>query len=73
VIVTKFYKFSADIRRTVREYTEQHHFPAASACRERAAGNAAMGMQIVNWQRARAMKNVRMSCGHETERLSTRN
>jgi starch phosphorylase len=40
--------FSAN--RTVREYTEQHYIPAASAYRERAAGKGAMGMQVVNWQ-----------------------
>jgi glycogen phosphorylase len=43
-------RFSAN--RTVREYTEQHYFPAASAYRERAAGKGAMGVQLVNWQRA---------------------
>jgi starch phosphorylase len=43
-------RFSAN--RTVREYTEQHYFPAASAYRERAAGKGVMGVQIVNWQRA---------------------
>ena len=42
-------RFSAN--RTVREYTEQHYLPAASAYRERAAGKGAMGMQVVNWQR----------------------
>jgi starch phosphorylase len=43
-------RFSAN--RTVREYTEQHYIPAASAYRERAAGKGAMGMQLVNWRRA---------------------
>jgi starch phosphorylase len=43
-------RFSAN--RTVREYTEQHYLPAASAYRERAAGKGAMGVQLVNWQRA---------------------
>jgi starch phosphorylase len=42
-------RFSAN--RTVREYTEQHYLPAASAYRERAAGKGATGIQIVNWQR----------------------
>ena len=42
-------RFSAN--RTVREYTEQHYLPAASAYRERAADKDAMGMQVVNWQR----------------------
>jgi glycogen phosphorylase len=43
-------QFSAN--RTVREYTEQHYLPAASAYRERAAGKGAMGAQVMNWQRA---------------------
>jgi starch phosphorylase len=43
-------RFSAN--RTVREYTEQHYVPAASAYRERAAGKGAKGAQVVNWQRA---------------------
>jgi starch phosphorylase len=41
-------RFSAD--RTVREYTEQHYLPAASAYRERAADKGAAGAQVVNWQ-----------------------
>ena len=45
-------RFSAN--RTVREYTEQHYLPAASAYCERAAGKGAMGMQVVNWQRTMA-------------------
>jgi starch phosphorylase len=40
--------FSAD--RTVREYTEQHYLPAASAYRERAADKGAVGRQVVYWQ-----------------------
>jgi starch phosphorylase len=43
-------RFSAN--RTVREYTEQHYLPAASAYRERAGEKGATGMQVVNWQRA---------------------
>jgi starch phosphorylase len=43
-------RFSAN--RTVREYTEQHYLPAASMYRERAAGKGAMGVQLLNWQRA---------------------
>jgi starch phosphorylase len=42
-------RFSAN--RTVREYTEQHYLPAASAYRQRAAGKGAMGVQFVNWLR----------------------
>ena len=43
-------QFSAN--RTVREYTEQHYIPAAAAYRQRAADKGAMGVQLVNWQRA---------------------
>ena len=43
-------RFSAN--RTVREYTEQHYLPAASAYRERAADKGAVGVQLVNWQGA---------------------
>jgi starch phosphorylase len=42
-------RFSAN--RTVRQYTEQHYLPAASAYRERAADKGAMGLQLVSWQR----------------------
>ena len=41
-------RFSAN--RTVREYTEQHYLPAASAYRERAADKGAMGRQVVDWR-----------------------
>jgi starch phosphorylase len=43
-------RFSAD--RTVREYTEQHYLPSASAYRERAADNGAAARQMVEWQHA---------------------
>jgi starch phosphorylase len=43
-------QFSAN--RTVREYTEQHYIPAAAAYRQRVADKGAMGVQLVNWQRA---------------------
>jgi starch phosphorylase len=36
--------------RAVREYTEQHYLPAASAYRERAADKGAIGVQVVNWR-----------------------
>ncbi len=36
--------------RTVREYTEQYYFPAASAYRERAADRGALGRDIVSWR-----------------------
>jgi starch phosphorylase len=38
--------------RTVREYTEQHYLPAASAFRDRTADNGAIGAQVVEWRRA---------------------
>jgi starch phosphorylase len=38
--------------RVVREYTEQHYLPAASAYRHRVADKGAVGMQIVEWQHA---------------------
>jgi starch phosphorylase len=41
-------RFSAD--RTVREYTEQHYLPAASAYRKRAADKGAVGRQMVDWR-----------------------
>jgi glycogen phosphorylase len=36
--------------RAVREYTEQHYLPAASAYRKRAADNGAIGMRMVDWR-----------------------
>jgi starch phosphorylase len=41
-------RFSAS--RAVREYTEQHYLPAASAYRGRAAAKGAVGRNMVNWQ-----------------------
>jgi starch phosphorylase len=43
-------QFSAN--RAVREYTEQHYIPAASAYLERSANNSAAGAQLVNWQQS---------------------
>jgi starch phosphorylase len=43
-------RFSAN--RTVREYSEQHYLPAASAYRERAADKGAVGRQMVDWRQA---------------------
>jgi starch phosphorylase len=43
-------RFSAD--RAVREYTEQHYLPGASAYRERAANKGLLGRQMVDWQNA---------------------
>ncbi len=42
--------------RAVREYTEQHYLPAASAYRERAADKGAIGVQMVNWRHALEQK-----------------
>jgi starch phosphorylase len=41
-------QFSAS--RTVREYTEQHYFPAAANYLERAADKGAAGARVVKWQ-----------------------
>jgi starch phosphorylase len=41
-------RFSAS--RAVREYTEQHYLPAASAYRGRAAAKSAVGRNMVDWQ-----------------------
>ncbi len=41
--------FSAD--RTVREYTEQHYLPAATAFRSRLAEKGAAGRHVVAWRR----------------------
>jgi starch phosphorylase len=42
--------------RAVREYTEQHYLPAATAYRERAANNGSVGRQMVDWRRALEQK-----------------
>jgi starch phosphorylase len=47
-------RFSAN--RTVREYTEQHYLPAATAYRLRSANQGAIGMQMVEWQRSLEQK-----------------
>ena len=41
-------RFSAD--RTVREYTEQHYLPAATAYNERAGNKGELGKQIIDWR-----------------------
>ncbi len=41
-------RFSAD--RTVREYTEQHYLPSATAFIERAADKGALGNQMFKWR-----------------------
>jgi len=38
--------------RTVREYTEQHYLPAATAYLSRRADRGAVGRQVVEWQRS---------------------
>jgi starch phosphorylase len=38
--------------RSVREYTERHYLPAAAAFRDRAAGDGALGVQMVDWRHA---------------------
>ena len=43
-------RFSAN--RSVREYTEQHYLPAASAFQMRAADKGVKGRQIVDWRQA---------------------
>ena len=47
-------RFSA--HRAVREYTEQHYLPAATAYRERAANKGAFGRQMVDWQHSLEQK-----------------
>jgi starch phosphorylase len=47
-------RFSAN--RTVREYTEQHYLPAASAYRGRAANKGALGKQVVDWKQSLEQK-----------------
>jgi starch phosphorylase len=54
-------RFSAN--RTVRQYTEQHYLPAASAYRERIANKGALGVHIVNWQHALEQKWVTLRFG----------
>ncbi len=43
-------RFSAD--RTVREYTEQHYLPAATAYHLRIANKGAIARQVIHWQHA---------------------
>jgi starch phosphorylase len=43
-------RFSAD--RAVREYTEQHYLPAATAFHSRIANKGEIGRQVVDWQHA---------------------
>jgi starch phosphorylase len=43
-------RFAAD--RAVRDYTEKHYIPAATAYHERAANKSAVGKQVSEWQQA---------------------
>lgn len=54
-------RFSAN--RTVREYTEQHYLPAASAYHKRAADKGAMGKKLVDWQHTLEQKWATMRFG----------
>jgi starch phosphorylase len=47
-------RFSA--HRAVREYSDQHYLPAATAYRERAANKGAFGKQLVDWQHSLEQK-----------------
>ncbi len=47
-------QFSAN--RTVREYTDEHYLPAATAYRERAADKGAYGKQMVDWKHSLEQK-----------------
>jgi len=47
-------QFSAS--RAVREYTEQHYLPAASAYRARAVDKGALGVAMVDWRHGLAQK-----------------
>ena len=42
--------------RTVREYTEKHYLPAATAYRERSADKGEFGVRMVNWRHALQQK-----------------
>jgi starch phosphorylase len=55
-------RFSAD--RAVRQYTEQYYLPAAAAYRERAAGEGAVGKQMVEWRRTLERKWAELRFGH---------
>ena len=52
--------------RAVREYIEQYYFPAASAYRQRAGDNGAIGLQVVNWQHALEQKWAALRFGEVT-------
>jgi starch phosphorylase len=61
-------RFSAN--RTVREYTEQHYLPAATAYRLRIAKKGAIGRHMVDWQHSLEQQWATLHFGevtHETE------
>jgi glycogen phosphorylase len=55
-------RFSAN--RTVREYTEQHYLPAATAYLARVANKGAMGRQLVEWRRSLEQKWAALRFGN---------
>ncbi len=61
-------RFSAS--RAVREYTEQHYLPAATAYRLRRANQGALGRQLVDWQQQLDQKWAGMFFGER--RVETR-
>jgi starch phosphorylase len=61
-------QYSAD--RVVREYTERYYLPAASTYTARAACDAALGVELVNWQRRLSQEWAKLHFGElrvETE------
>src|SRR5690606_6947279 len=52
--------------RVVREYTEQHYLPAASAYRKRVADNGAIGAQVVNWRHTLEQHWAALHFGEQT-------
>ncbi len=49
--------------RSVRDYTELHYLPAASAYRLRSANNGAVGRQVVDWQQTLKQKWAKLRFG----------
>ena len=54
-------RFSAN--RAVREYTEQHYLPAASAYHSRIANKGAIGRQVVDWRHSLEQKWSKLRFG----------
>jgi starch phosphorylase len=59
--------------RAVREYTEQHYLPAASAYLERAADQGAMGVELVKWRQALEQKWAALRFGEVKLESDTEN